>query len=226
MRTGTLKQAIQQQRQELTARLGASMRGLAARCRDVFADRATVEALLAAELAGMPHCKHLFALDASGIARVVARPLAGRDAERFIREVEDWSAAEVVPFISARARSVVAQRQARGDLCAVLTSSTAYAAKPVADFLGIEHVLASRLVAEDGRLTGSIEEPFCFGGAKVTVAERWAREHEVDLRVSAFYTDSITDLPMLDAVGEPVVVNPDPRLRWTAWRRGWPVERW
>ncbi|MBP6833994.1 MAG: HAD family hydrolase [Deltaproteobacteria bacterium] len=166
------------------------------------------------------------AVDASGIARVVARPLAGRDAERFIREVEEWSAAEVVPFISARARSVVAQRQARGDLCAVLTSSTAYAAKPVADFLGIEHVLASRLVAEDGRLTGSIEEPFCFGGAKVTVAERWAREHEVDLKVSAFYSDSITDLPMLDAVGEPVVVNPDPRLRWTAWRRGWPVERW
>ncbi|MFN3869781.1 MAG: hypothetical protein ACK4MF_12050, partial [Hyphomicrobiaceae bacterium] len=62
MITGTLKQAIQQQRQELTARLGASMRRLAARCRDVFGDRAAVEAILAAELAGMPHCKHLFAL--------------------------------------------------------------------------------------------------------------------------------------------------------------------
>ena len=165
-------------------------------------------------------------LDATGIARTVARPLAGRDAARFIREVEDWSAAEVVPFIAARARAVVAARQARGDLCAVLTSSTAYAAKPVADALGIDHILASRLVAAEGKLTGSIEEPFCFGAAKVTVAGRWAREHDVDLTRSAFFSDSITDLPMLDAVGEPVVVNPDPRLRWTAWRRGWPVERW
>ena len=165
-------------------------------------------------------------LDASGIARTVARPLAGRDAERFIREVEDWSAAELVPFISPRARAVVAERKARGDLCAVLTSSSAYAAKPVAEALGIEHILASRLLTDEGRLTGSIEEPFCYGGAKVTVAERWARLHDVDLRGSAFYSDSITDLPMLDAVGEPVVVNPDPRLRWTAWRRGWPVERW
>lgn len=166
------------------------------------------------------------ALDADGIARIVALPLAGRDAARFIHEVETWSAAQVVPFISARARAVVAERQARGELCAVLTSSTAYAARPVADALGIEHILASRLVAEDGRLTGSIEEPFCFGEAKVTVARRWAALHGIDLGRSAFYSDSITDLPMLDAVGEPVVVNPDPRLRWVAWRRGWPVERW
>ncbi|MDB4929696.1 MAG: Phosphoserine phosphatase [Myxococcaceae bacterium] len=165
-------------------------------------------------------------IDADAIARTVALPLAGRDAEGFIREVEAWSAAEVVPFIAERAREVVAERRARGELCAVLTSSTAYAARPVAEALGIEHVLASRLVARGGRLTGSIEEPFVYGESKVTVARRWADEHGVDLARSAFYSDSITDLPMLAAVGEPVVVNPDPRLRWTAWRRGWPVERW
>jgi HAD superfamily hydrolase (TIGR01490 family) len=166
------------------------------------------------------------AIDAESIARTVAMPLAGRDAERFIREVEEWSAAELVPFIAERARVVVAERQARGELCTVLTSSTAYAARPVADALGIEHVLASRLVAHEGRLTGAIEAPFVFGQSKVTVARRWAAEHGVDLARSAFYSDSITDLPMLAAVGEPIVVNPDPRLRLAAWRRGWPVERW
>ncbi len=86
MSTGTLKQAIQQQRQELTARLGASMRGLAARCRDVFADRATVEALLAAELAGMPHCKHLFALDVSGRQFVDNITREGHDPSHFGRD--------------------------------------------------------------------------------------------------------------------------------------------
>lgn len=166
------------------------------------------------------------AIDAASIARTVAVPLAGRDAGRFVREVEDWSASELVPFIAARAREVVAAHRERGELCAVLTSSTAYAAKPVADALGIDHVLGSRLVASEGKLTGAIEEPFCYGGSKVTVARRWAEAHGVDLARSAFYSDSITDLPMLDVVGHPVVVNPDPRLRWTAWRRGWPVERW
>ena len=165
-------------------------------------------------------------LDAAGIARTALLPLAGRDADRFAREVEDWAAAEVVPFIASRARAVVAARQARGEVCAVLTSSTGYVAKPVAEALGIAHVLATRLAARDGLLTGAVEEPFCFGRSKVTVARRWAAEHDVDLARSAFYTDSITDLPMLEAVGEPVVVNPDPRLRWTAWRRGWPTERW
>ena len=77
------------------------------------------------------------------------KPLLFRlDAERFIREVEDWSAAELVPFISPRARAVVAERQARGDLCAVLTSSSAYAAKPVAEALGIEVWDERRLLAE------------------------------------------------------------------------------
>jgi phosphoserine phosphatase len=54
-------------------------------------------------------------------------------------------------------------------------------------------------------------------------AERWAARHDVDLRQSFFYTDSITDVPVLERVGEPRVVNPDPRLRREAARRGWPV---
>ena len=86
MATGTLKQAIQQQRQELTARLGASMRGLAARCRDAFSDRAAIEALLEAELPAMAHCKHLFALDATGYQFVDNITREGRDPSHFGRD--------------------------------------------------------------------------------------------------------------------------------------------
>ena len=62
----SLKRATQEQREELTSLLGPAMRNLAKGCRDIFQDRAAVEALLSAELAQMPFCKHLFALDASG----------------------------------------------------------------------------------------------------------------------------------------------------------------
>ncbi len=79
MSAGTLKQAIQLQRQELTALLGPTMHGLAAACRRVFENRTAVEALLAAELARLPHCKHLFALDASGRQFVDNIERDGRD---------------------------------------------------------------------------------------------------------------------------------------------------
>ena len=87
-------------------------------------------------------------------------------------------------------------------------------------------MLASRLGVRDGRFTGEVETPFCFGAGKVAVAEAWAARHDVDLDTSAFFTDSISDLPMLERVGEPVVVNPDLRLGWEARRRAWPVRRW
>ena len=54
--------------------------------------------------------------------------------------------------------------------------------------------------------------------------ERFAAEHGVDLAASFFYTDSVSDLPLLERVGQPVAVNPDPRLRRLARRRGWPIE--
>ncbi len=94
---------------------------------------------------------------------------------------------------------------------------------------GLRHLscmLATRLEEEAGRFTGRVVDPICYGAGKVALAETWANEHDVDLGESAFYTDSISDLPMLERVKEPVVINPDPRLRLLAWRRGWRVEKW
>lgn len=86
MSAGTLKQAIQQQRQELTALLGSSMHRLASACRGVFGDRVSVEALLEAELPRMLYCKHLFALDAGGRQFVDNITRDGHDASHFGRE--------------------------------------------------------------------------------------------------------------------------------------------
>ena len=91
--------------------------------------------------------------------------------------------------------------------------------------LGIGHFLVTELVVRDGRFTGQVIEPVCYGRGKAYWAERFAAEHGVDLARSYFYTDSITDLPVLDRVGHPRVVHPDPRLRRLAQRRGWQVLR-
>ena len=165
-------------------------------------------------------------IDAETIVRQAARAMRGRAVDEFESKLRAWVDDEVMQHVSLSARREVERRRAAGDLCAVLTSSTTYSAVPLAEKLGIEDVLANQLEEHAGIFTGEIVNPLCYGAGKVAVAEQWARERDVDLANSVFFTDSISDRPMLERVGEPVAINPDPRLRLLAWRRGWRVERW
>jgi HAD superfamily hydrolase (TIGR01490 family) len=138
-------------------------------------------------------------------------------------DCRDWYAQAIRPFVyPAMAATVEAHRRA-GHVLALLTSATRYLAEPLAADLRIDHLLVTQLLVADGRFTGEAVRPVCYGAGKTYWAERFASEHGVALTKSYFYTDSITDLPLLERVGEPRVVNPDPRLRRAAHRRGWPV---
>ena len=93
--------------------------------------------------------------------------------------------------------------------------------------LRIDHWIASELELDaSGCFTGRIVPPFCFGEGKVVRAEQLAKSLGFDLGDAVFYSESYTDLPLLLRVGEPVIVNPDPRLAREARRRGWRVEAW
>lgn len=168
----------------------------------------------------------LGAIDVPSLARSVVTRMKGRVEDDFAAEVARWVEAEVLCEISDAARAAVRAHQEEGDLTALLSTTTIYAGRSVAAEVGIEHVLASRFTVRDGRFTGEVEGPLIYGHGKVTAAEAWAQTEGVDLSRSVFYTDSISDLPMLERVGVPHVVNPDPRLRWVARRRGWPVSFW
>jgi HAD superfamily hydrolase (TIGR01490 family) len=149
----------------------------------------------------------------------------GKDEAAMVGDCVDWYHAAVRPFVfPAMAARVAAHREA-GHVIALLTSATRYLAEPLGADLGIDHFLVTQLVVREGRFTGEVIEPVCYGRGKVFWAERFAREHGIELGRSYFYTDSITDLPLLDRVGHPHVVHPDPRLRRLAQRRGWPVLR-
>lgn len=117
----------------------------------------------------------------------------------------------------------VRMHREQGHLVVILSSTTNYLADPLAEELGIEHLLVSRLVVRDGRFTGEAHRPICYGNGKLYWARRFATEHDVDFAESFFYTDSVTDVPMLEIVGNPKVVNPDPLLRRVARQRGWQV---
>lgn len=149
----------------------------------------------------------------------------GRDEAAMVADCAAWYGEVVRPWIYPAMAAQIRAHQDAAHLVALLTSATRYLAEPLAADLGVPHVLVTRLVVRDGRFTGEVVRPVCYGSGKVYWAERFAAEHGVDLDRSFFYTDSITDLPVLDRVGQPRVVHPDPRLRRLARQRGWPVLR-
>jgi HAD superfamily hydrolase (TIGR01490 family) len=161
-------------------------------------------------------------LDADKVFGLAIKTAAGDSEQEMIERCRAWFEEEIQGTILPKARQTIEEHRAQGHIIALLTSATNYAADPVCEALQIPHVLCTRLEVEANRFTGKVKKPLCFGPGKVLVAEAFAQEHQIDLSESFFYTDSVSDLAMLERVGNPRIVNPDLRLRWVATKRGWP----
>ncbi len=129
----------------------------------------------------------------------------------------------VRPRICQDMRQKVAEHRARGDKLAIVTASTPYIARQLAADLQIDVVLATELAVVDGVFTGLLAGDPCYGKFKIDAVERLLGSANGTLDDAYFYSDSDSDAPLLERVGHPVVVRPDPRLRFRAWRLGWPV---
>jgi HAD superfamily hydrolase (TIGR01490 family) len=124
--------------------------------------------------------------------------------------------------------SMATHRQ-RNERIVICTSSWQYAAQYAAELFGCEtdsdNVLSSVMEEKNGKLTGAIAE-IAYGDGKYLVTKKWCDKNGIDLNDCYFYSDSMSDVKLLEMVGHPVVVNPDPRLRKRAEERGWPIEDW
>ncbi len=125
------------------------------------------------------------------------------------------------------ARTVLEDHRASGDALVMLTTSSNYVAEIVQRELGFDHILCNRFETDaQGLYTGRPVGPLCFGPGKLTLGREYAESQGVPLSSCSFYTDSASDLPMMEAVGRPVAVHPDPRLRRIAQQRGWEIADW
>jgi len=149
----------------------------------------------------------------------------GDSEQEMITQCQQWFLSTVRHYLYREAVERVRYHQEQGHIVALLTAATIYIAEPTGRYLGIKHLLCTRLEVENGLFTGKIIKPICHGKGKLYWAQRFCQEQGIDLYPSYFYTDSCSDLPVLEAVKHPVPVNPDPFLRRVARKRGWPLER-
>ncbi|MBF6138059.1 HAD-IB family hydrolase [Nocardia otitidiscaviarum] len=147
---------------------------------------------------------------------------AGWDVEQVKGIVAETLHEIVDPLIYAEAADLIADHRIRGHDVVVVSASGEEIVAPIAAALGADHVAATRMVVENGRYTGEVEF-YCYGEGKVQAIEKLSASEGYDLSRCYAYSDSVTDLPMLAAVGHPTAVNPDRALRREAHQRGWPV---
>ncbi len=164
---------------------------------------------------------------ADDAVRAAVASLAGTPRAPLEARTDVFFHEEVLPRVRPGARAALGAYAARGERVVLLTSSSNYLAARTAAALGLDGFLCTTLeVDAEDRHTGRIVGAPCFGVGKITHAEAWCAAHGERLADASFYTDSFSDLPVLERVAAPRIVDPDRRLARVARRRGWPVVDW
>ena len=134
--------------------------------------------------------------------------------------------AYLLPKIFSEAVSQVQEHKEQGTAIVLVTGSLDFIVQPIADYLTVDSVLAPQLCEEDGQFTGELTTDPLIGEEKAKAIRTYAEQHEISLEESYAYGDSQSDLPMLECVGNPVVVNPGKALRKKALASGWEMHEW
>ncbi|MCP2332713.1 HAD-IB family hydrolase [Actinoalloteichus caeruleus] len=146
---------------------------------------------------------------------------AGWDVEQVRSIVEETLHDIVDPLVYKEATQLIADHREQGHDVVVVSASGEEVVAPIARMIGADHSIGTRMVVTEGRYTGEIDF-YCYGENKAVAVAELAETRGYDLSSSHAYSDSVTDLPLLGAVGHPTVVNPDRALRKEAAQRGWP----
>ncbi|GAA1238194.1 HAD family hydrolase [Prauserella halophila] len=126
----------------------------------------------------------------------------------------------VTPLVYAEAEALIAAHKAQGHDVIVLSAAGEEVVTPIAAMLGVDDSVGTRMSVVDGRYSGEIDF-YCYGEQKAAAASRLAAERGYDLARCHAYSDSSTDVPLLETVGHAHAVNPDRTLRRIATERAW-----
>lgn len=159
----------------------------------------------------------------SAMMTAASQYLAGISEAEYLELAERLYQKHIAKLIYPESRALIEAHLKKGHTVALVSAATPYQVMPAARELGIKHVKCSHLEVLNGKFTGAMIKPTCYGMGKVDAAEQLAEDHGVDISQSYFYSDSDEDIQLLDFVGNPRPLNPNKRLRRIARGRGWPV---
>ena len=153
-------------------------------------------------------------------------PLVGRTPEEVAFVVEPFVEDVIEPIFYSDASRALANHRSAGDRLLVISASAHFLVSAIAQRFGIEDVLAIDLEQQHGFYSGCTQGVLTYREGKVSRLQDWLQAQGENLTGAYFYSDSRNDLPLLQVVDYPHVVNPDPTLRQHAEQAGWPILHW
>ncbi|MDH5445937.1 MAG: HAD-IB family hydrolase [Gammaproteobacteria bacterium] len=151
------------------------------------------------------------------------RPLAEMEPSTLKQLHQEFMASQILPIISQKSRALLEKHRQQGDILMIITATNRFVTQPIAEELGIEHLLATEPEMLDGRYTGQVSGVPCFQEGKIKRLDAWLASTQHSMEGSWFYSDSLNDIPLLERVENPVAVDPDETLAQHAEMVGWPI---
>lgn len=162
-------------------------------------------------------------LDIHAFLEVALKPLADNSPEQLAAWHQQFMASKIEPHILPKGEELVARHRSRGDSLMIITATNRFITGPIAERLGIDHLIATDPEVVDGHYTGRVSGIPCYREGKVKRLEQWLADAEITLDDAWFYSDSHNDIPLLEIIEHPVAVDPDPTLREVAKARDWRI---
>ncbi|MFT6755543.1 MAG: putative phosphoserine phosphatase/1-acylglycerol-3-phosphate O-acyltransferase [Urechidicola sp.] len=162
--------------------------------------------------------------DFETLTKISALGIKGLKESSFIELGEEVFHEHLENTIYPESIELIASHVSKGHQIVIVSAATSYQINPIADKLGVKNIYCTEMEVKKGRFTGKVQE-MCWGEGKARAGRKFANENGIDLSKSFFYTDSIEDFPLLEAVGNPIATNPDSKLSQIAFENNWPILR-
>ena len=165
-------------------------------------------------------------LDIDAFLEFQLKPLSDHPRARLDELHKQYMARKVRPMMTEKARALVNQHKANGDLLMIITATNSFVTGPIAAAFGVEHLIGTDPEQVNGEFTGKVAGLPSFKEGKVTRLNDWLSSRGQSLEdfgTTWFYSDSHNDLPLMSRVKQPVAVDPDDILRTHAEQQGWPI---
>lgn len=151
------------------------------------------------------------------------KPLADNSMTDLLAWREQYLQEKIEPIILNAGRKLIAHHQKKGDTTLIITATNSFITAPIAEKLGIPHLIATEAEMMNGIYTGKVAGTPSYQEGKVERLNAWLEQHQQSLLNSYFYSDSHNDLPLLKQVTNPIAVDPDEKLSTFAKQQDWQV---
>ena len=160
-------------------------------------------------------------LDIDGFLSFCLKPLIENDMEYLLKLRQQFIEDKIKPIVTQPGKDIINQAIEHGKTVIIATATNDFVTRPIADLFNVQTLIATEFEIKDQQFTGKVIDVPCFREGKLNKVQKWVDDNNFDLSKASFYSDSFNDLPLLEKVKTPVIVDGDDKLVEIGKNRDW-----